>query len=65
MTRWTISGTDEGGLLGLSPSGRRAIFGGIFVDRIADRRIVEHWGQSDMVGLLVQLGLTPPVEQNR
>ena len=65
MTRFTISGTDEGGLLGLSPTGRGATFGGIFVDRIADGRIVEHWGQSDMVGLLEQLGLMPPVEQNR
>ena len=65
MTRWTISGTDEGGLLGLSPTGRRANFGGIFVDRVANGRIVEHWGQSDMVGLLAQLGLMPPVEQNR
>ena len=58
-TRFTISGTDEGGLLGLPATGRRVEFGGIFVDRVEDGKVAEHWGVSDMVGLLKQLGHMP------
>ena len=58
-TRFAISGTDEGGLLGLPATGRRVEFGGIFVDRVEGGKVAEHWGVSDMVGLLRQLGHMP------
>jgi len=56
-TRWSACGTDMGGVLWYPPTGKRAEFGGLFVDRFADGRLVEHRGESDTAGLLEQLGL--------
>ncbi|QIN79887.1 hypothetical protein GBA65_16650 [Rubrobacter marinus] len=58
-TRWTASGTDEGGVLWYPPTGRAATFSGVFTDRFEDGRLVEHWGESDTPGLLRRLGLPP------
>lgn len=57
-TRWSARGTDTGGVLWYPPTGKRAEFGGLFVDRFADGRLVEHRGESDTGSLLNQLGLT-------
>jgi predicted ester cyclase len=35
---------------------------GISIDRIAEGKIVEHWGEFDMLGLLQQLGVVPAPE---
>ena len=56
-TRWSARGTDMGGVLWYPPTGKRAEFGGLFVDRFVDGRLVEHRGESDTAGLLEQLGL--------
>lgn len=32
---------------------------GINIDRIADGRIAEHWGEADTVGMLRQMGVDP------
>jgi predicted ester cyclase len=56
-THWTASGTDRGGVLWYPPTGRSTSFGGRFVDRFEDGRLVEHRGECDTVALLEQLGL--------
>jgi predicted ester cyclase len=56
-TRWTASGTDRGGVLWYPPTGKAATFSGVYTDRFSDGKLVEHWGESDMAGLLRQLGL--------
>ena len=58
-TRWTMGGTDRGGVLWYPPTGRAATFSGTFTDRFEDGSIVEHWGESDTPGLLRRLGLPP------
>ena len=59
-TRWTARGTNDGELLGMAPTGKRAEVTGISIDRFDDEgRIVETWDQWDNAGFMVQLGLAP------
>jgi predicted ester cyclase len=56
--RVTISGTHTGSaLFGIPPSGNRLVFTGIYIARIENGRIVEHWGEEDAVSLLEQVGM--------
>ncbi len=51
----TIEGTHTGQLMGKAPTGRRVSVRGIDMVRVAEGRIVEHRGLTDIVGLLRQL----------
>jgi steroid delta-isomerase-like uncharacterized protein len=51
----TFSGTHQGELMGMAPTGRRVAVTGIDVVRVADGKIVEHRGLTDIVGLMRQL----------
>ncbi len=51
----TLTGTHEGELMGIAPTGRRVAVTGIDMVRIEHGRIVEHRGLTDTVGLLRQL----------
>jgi predicted ester cyclase len=55
--RITMSGTQTGIFMGIPPTGRQVSFTGIYIVRIANGRIVEHWGEEDGVSLLQQLGV--------
>jgi steroid delta-isomerase-like uncharacterized protein len=58
---WSASGTHQGELLGIPPTGRQTTTSGITIDVIKDGKIVEtltHW---DNLGLLQQLGVIPQV----
>jgi predicted ester cyclase len=59
VTRVTWQGTQLGPLLGADPTGKRMRFMGIDIARIVDGRIVEHWGQVDILGAMAQLGFLP------
>ena len=54
-TTWT--GTNTGPFMGNPPTGRTATWEAIDIIHSRDGRISEHWGQFDIMGLLVQLGL--------
>jgi predicted ester cyclase len=54
--RTTTRGVHRGPLLGIAPSGRRVAIDGTDIVRIAEGRIVEHWGLTNSVGLLEQVG---------
>jgi predicted ester cyclase len=51
----TFSGTHEGELMGLAPTGRRVSVTGIDIVRVSGGQIVEHRGLTDIVGLMRQL----------
>ena len=55
--RITMSGTNIGSFMGISPTGKYVSFTGIYIARIANGKIVEHWGEEDGVSLLQQLGV--------
>jgi steroid delta-isomerase-like uncharacterized protein len=59
-TRYTASGTHEGELLGIAPTGNRVEITGISIMRIEGGRIEEIWENYDALGMLQQLGVIPP-----
>jgi steroid delta-isomerase-like uncharacterized protein len=56
VTRWTGTGTHDGDLFGIPPTGTSVKFTGIRIFRVADGKIVEGWVNWDMFGLMKQLG---------
>ena len=54
--RITMSGTHRGSFMGIPATGKHVLFTGMYIARIADGKIVEHWGEEDAVSLLQQLG---------
>jgi steroid delta-isomerase-like uncharacterized protein len=63
VMRGTWSGTHQGEFMGIPATGRRVTVSQIDISRVADGRMVEHWGQFDALGLMQQLGVIPPPEQ--
>jgi predicted ester cyclase len=59
VQRVVMSGRHTGPLMGAEPTGREFAVRHVYIWRIADDRIVEHWGIRDDLGLLGQLGLLP------
>lgn len=59
--RITMSGTHQGMFIGVPPTSKHISFTGIYIVRIADGKIVEHWGEEDSVSLLTQLGVMPKI----
>lgn len=55
--RVRLSGTHEGPVLGIEPTGRSFEVENLVFTRLANGRIVERWVQPDMLGLLGQLGI--------
>lgn len=59
VTRWTASGTHEGELMGIAPTGRVVTISGIEVDLVSGGRIAETWVVYDALGMMQQLGVVP------
>jgi len=57
VTRGTFSGTHQGALMGIPPTGKHVSFSVIHIDRVVDGKIVEHWGQGNVLDLMQQLGI--------
>jgi hypothetical protein len=53
--RITMSGTHTGSFMGILPTGKFVSFTGMYIARIANGKIAEHWGEEDGVSLLQQL----------
>ena len=57
--RGIAQGTHQGEFLGMPPTGKQFTMGEIHIVRLANGQIVEHWEQSDQLGMLQQLGAIP------
>ena len=57
--RWTGRSIHRGELQGVPPTGKRVETPGSVFYRIVDGKIVELWGQLDMMSLMQQLGAVP------
>jgi steroid delta-isomerase-like uncharacterized protein len=55
VARLTYTGTHQGELFGIGPTGRRVIYAGVAIFRVAGGRIVEGWVLGDVHGLVQQL----------
>ena len=59
VTRVTVSGTMRGDFAGMPATGKHATWSEIHILRVANERVVDHWGIIDQMGMLVQLGVIP------
>lgn len=59
VMRVTTTGTHQGDFAGIAATGKKVSFGEIHVVRVADGKMVEHWGVEDQMGMMQQLGVIP------
>jgi predicted ester cyclase len=59
VERFTFRGTNTGSFMGAPPTGKQVTATGMSIFRIANGKIVEHWGENDALGTMQQLGLVP------
>lgn len=59
VERFTSGGTHKGEFFGIPPTGVSGSITGINIFRVANGKIVEHWGNSDDLGLMQKLGVIP------
>ena len=68
VARVTITGTHTGDFYGIPATGKRINVSGIYIVRIANGKIVAHWGEENGVTVFRQLGfkirLEPAEEQS-
>lgn len=57
VARIIMTGTHTGDFYGIPATGKQVEFSGIYIARIANGKIVEHWGEEDSLSLLMQLGV--------
>jgi predicted ester cyclase len=57
--RLTMSGTHEGPLMGIPPTGRAVRQDHMHFVRFEGGKAVEHWGVRDELGMMRQLGVVP------
>jgi steroid delta-isomerase-like uncharacterized protein len=65
VMRGVASGTHRGVFMGIPPTGKQVTVPGIHIWRIKDGKIVEHWGESDWLGMMQQLDVLPQSVQVR
>ncbi|MGB3717447.1 MAG: ester cyclase [Candidatus Promineifilaceae bacterium] len=59
VTRLTSRGTHKGELMGVPPTGKTITIGLIDIFRVEGGQLAEHWGESDTMGMMQQLGVVP------
>lgn len=59
-TRYTLTGTHQGPLMGIEPTGAEVEVEGISIGRLEDEKVVEGWSNIDIFGLMQQLGVIEP-----
>jgi steroid delta-isomerase-like uncharacterized protein len=63
VTRWIASGTHQGDMMGIAPTGNRVTVAGTSVERIVDGKIEETWDNYDALGMMQQIGAIPAPEE--
>ena len=63
VVRWTFRGTHKGQSpgFGIPRTGKQISFSGVSIYHMVGGKIVEEWSTMDTLGMLKQLGVTPPV----
>lgn len=55
--RWRMTGTHEGSMFGVEPTGRQVELTAIEINHFNEEKLIETWTQSDQLGLMQQLGI--------
>jgi predicted ester cyclase len=59
VARQTWMGTHQADFFGNPPSGKQVSFGTIDIVTIKEGQIIEHWGESNWLRILQQIGASP------
>jgi predicted ester cyclase len=59
VVRWSAVGTHQGVVQGIAPTNRKVAQNGIVIYRLAAGKIVEEWMNTNLLGILKQLGVVP------
>lgn len=59
--RISTRGTHKGDLMGIAPTGKQITTTGIVISRFAAGKEVEVWASLDMLGMMQQMGVAPPI----
>ena len=63
-SRFTLTGTQTGSLMGIRPTGRPIKMYGMAITRFNDEgMVVSDWGEFDLLGVLAQIGVMPTPPQ--
>jgi steroid delta-isomerase-like uncharacterized protein len=65
VTRWTGTGTHEGDLMGIAPTGNKVTLPGMEIVRISGGKLAEGWEGYDSMVLMEQLGVMPSPEEEQ
>jgi predicted ester cyclase len=57
--RVVLTGTHKGELMGVASTDRNVEFESVDIIRVEDGKVAEHWGVTDVMGLMQQLGAVP------
>jgi steroid delta-isomerase-like uncharacterized protein len=58
-TRWTRTGTHDGDLMGIAPTGNRVTQPGIDISRVSDGKVAETWEGYNPMVTMQQIGVIP------
>jgi len=61
VSRFTGRGTHKGEFMGIAPTGKQTTVGGIVIARWVGGKEVETWEIIDMLSMMQQLGVVPPM----
>jgi C-1 hydroxylase len=59
VTRMTANATHSGAYLGFPPTGKKINCSVMGIARIEDGKIAEHWGVTDELAMMAQIGMLP------
>ena len=59
VARITVQGTQQGEFMDMQPTGKKIAVKGIDIVRFANGKLVEHWGVTDAMSMMQQLGTIP------
>ncbi|MDQ0617252.1 ester cyclase [Arthrobacter globiformis] len=54
-----LTGTHQGDFAGVPATGKSVEFSGIDIIRVQDGKVAEHWGSTDTMSLMQQIGAVP------
>lgn len=58
VLRTIFTGTQEGDIIGIAPTGKQVCWQAMHICRVENGKLTDHWEVSDMLGLMQQLGAT-------
>jgi steroid delta-isomerase-like uncharacterized protein len=62
---WTISGTHKGDYVGIPATNKKVSVEGITIHNVAGGKIMDSYSNWDVLGMMQQLGVVPPLGQSK